>query len=133
MSLDSRKELSIALQTLTDSHRGILAQVERSNQRVECSLESRIKTIDALLHEWKADLVHIWIPMVAAASVLIGLFGGIEIQSCPDVPPTASMPSTSVPGPATASPEPQTSAVPDSSLKQPDSNRVNGKANRAHK
>jgi hypothetical protein len=36
-----------------------------------------------LLHEWKADLVRIWIPMVAGASMLIGLFGGMEIKGLP--------------------------------------------------
>jgi hypothetical protein len=38
--------------------------------------------MEALLHEWKSDLLRIWIPMVAAASMLIGLFGGIEMQGC---------------------------------------------------
>jgi hypothetical protein len=38
---------------ITDSHCGVGAQVERANQRVEYSLESRTKTIDTLLHEWK--------------------------------------------------------------------------------
>lgn len=76
----AQKELSAALHTLSDAHGGIVAQVERANHRIECSLESRAKTMDALLHEWKSDLLRIWIPMVAAASMFVGLFGGIEIQ-----------------------------------------------------
>jgi hypothetical protein len=48
--------------------------------------------MDALLHEWKSDLLRIWIPMVVAASMLIGLFGGMEIQGCRDAP--AVTPST---------------------------------------
>jgi hypothetical protein len=92
----AQKELSTALQTLTDSHRGVVAQVDRANQRVEYSLESRAKTIDSLLREWKTDLVRIWIPMVAAASMLIGLFGGIEIQGCRDsASPAATLPTQS--------------------------------------
>lgn len=48
------------------------------------SLAGRAKTIDALLHEWKSDLLRIWIPLIAGAAMLIGLFGGIEIQGCRD-------------------------------------------------
>jgi hypothetical protein len=56
------------------------------------SLESRARTMDALLHEWKSDLLRIWIPMVAPASMLIGLFGGIGIQGCRDsASPTATV------------------------------------------
>jgi hypothetical protein len=60
--------------------------VERANNRIEYSLENRAKTMDALLHEWKSDLLRIWIPLVAGACMLIGLFGGMEIQGCRDAP-----------------------------------------------
>jgi hypothetical protein len=80
----AQDDLANALHKLTDSHRGVAAQVERANQRVEYSLESRAKTMDALLHEWKSDLLHIWIPMIAGASLLVGMFGGMEIQGCRD-------------------------------------------------
>ena len=84
----AQKELSTALRALSDSHGGVVAQVERANNRIEYSLESRARTMDALLHEWKCDLLRIWIPMVA------GLFGGMEIQGCRDAPAvtTAAMP-----------------------------------------
>jgi hypothetical protein len=80
----AQDDLSSALHKLTDSHRGVAAQVERANQRVEYSLECRTKTLDALLHEWKSDLLRIWIPMIAGASLLVGMFGGMEIQGCRD-------------------------------------------------
>jgi hypothetical protein len=49
--------------------------------------------MDALLHEWKTDLLCIWIPLIAGAAVLIGLFGGMEIQGWRDaVPTTAATP-----------------------------------------
>jgi vacuolar-type H+-ATPase subunit E/Vma4 len=90
----AQKELSTALRALSDSHGGVVAQVERANNRIEYSLESRAKTMDALLHEWKSDLLRIWIPLVAGACMLIGLFGGMEIQGCRDAPvvtqPTAA-------------------------------------------
>ena len=78
----AKDDLSSALHKLTDSHRGIVAQVERANQRVEYSLEGRTKTLDALIHEWKSDLLRIWIPLIAGASLLVGMFGGMEIQGC---------------------------------------------------
>ena len=93
----AQKELSAALYTLSDSHRGVVAQVERANQRVEYTLESRAKTMDALLHEWKSDLLRIWIPMVAGACMLIGLFGGMEIQGCRDAPAVTPSTTTAVP------------------------------------
>ena len=37
--------------------------------------------MDVLLHEWKSDLLRIWIPMIAGASLLVGMFGGMEIQA----------------------------------------------------
>ena len=93
----AQKDLSSALRALSDSHGGVVAQVERANNRIEYSLESRAKTMDALLHEWKSDLLRIWIPMAAGACMLIGLFGGMEIQGCRDAPAvtpstTAAMP-----------------------------------------
>ena len=89
----AQKELSTALRNLSDSHGGIVAQVEYANNRLARSLESRAKTIDTFLHEWKSDLLRIWIPLVAGAAMLIGLLVGIEIQGCRDaVPATAATP-----------------------------------------
>ena len=104
----AQKELSAALRTLSDSHGGVVAQVERANNRIEYSLESRAKTMDALLHEWKGDLLRIWIPMVAGACMLIGLFGGMEIQGCRDA--TAVTPSTTAAAPTIPPVAPQAPA-----------------------
>lgn len=104
----AQKELSTALRTLSDSHGGVVAQVERANNRIEYSLESRAKTMEALLHEWKSDLLRIWIPMVAGACMLIGLFGGMEIQGCRDAP--AVTPSTAAAVPAAPPVAPQAPA-----------------------
>lgn len=104
----AQKELSAALRALSDSHGGVVAQVERANNRIEYSLESRAKTMDALLHEWKSDLLRIWIPMVAGACMLIGLFGGMEIQGCRDAPVVT--PPTAAAEPAAPSVAPQAPA-----------------------
>jgi Tfp pilus assembly protein PilN len=106
----AQKELSAALRTLSDSHGGVVAQVEHANNRIEYSLKNRAKTMDALLHEWKSDLLRIWIPMVAGACMLIGLFGGIEIQGCRDAP--AVTPSTTTAAPAAPPVAPQAPAKP---------------------
>jgi hypothetical protein len=105
---NAQKELSAALRALSDSHGGVVAQVERANNRIEYSLEGRVKTMDALLHEWKSDLLRIWIPMVAGACMLIGLFGGMEIQGCRDAPTVT--PSTTAAVPATPTVAPQVPA-----------------------
>ena len=101
----AQKELSTALRTLSDSHGGVVAQVERANNRIEYSLESRARTMDALLHEWKSDLLRIWIPMVAGACMLIGLFGGMEIQGCRDAPAVTPSTTTAVPAAPPVAPQ----------------------------
>lgn len=80
----AQMEISSALRILADGHGGILAQVERSNQRIEYSVESRARRLDELLHEWKSDMVRVWMPTVGAASLLIGMFDGMEIQGYRD-------------------------------------------------
>ena len=109
----SQKELTTALHNLSDSHGGVAAQVEYTNNRIEHSLERRAKTIDALLHEWKSDLLRIWIPLVAGAAMLVGLFGGIEIQGCRDAVPTAAATPTQTAAPAVLAPAPQENGAPD--------------------
>ena len=102
-----QKELANALHNLSDSHGGVVAQLRCANNRLEYSLESRAKTIDALLHEWKSDLLRIWIPMIAGAAMLIGLFGGIEIQGCRDSAPMAvATPTQTAQVPLVPNPEP---------------------------
>jgi hypothetical protein len=104
---DGRTEgtLHRSAHTLSDSHGGVVAQVERANNRIEYSLEGRARTMDTLLHEWKSDLLRIWIPMVAGACMLIGLFGGIEIQGCRDAPAVTPSTTTAVPAAPPVAPQ----------------------------
>jgi hypothetical protein len=113
----AQKELSTALRNLSDSHGGIVAQVEYANNRLTYSLESRAKTVDTLLHEWKSDLLRIWIPLIAGAAMLVGLFGGIEIQGCRDSAPAAT--ATPTPGQVAPAPTPQQDAAPVGDTKKP--------------
>ena len=98
----AQKELSTVLRRLSDSQSGVAAQVEYANNRLTYTIESRAKTIDALLHEWKSDLLRIWIPLACGATLLVGMFCGMEIQGCRDSPSDAA----TTPTPATAQPAP---------------------------
>jgi hypothetical protein len=116
----AQKELSTALRTLSDSHGGVVAQVESANNRLTYSLESRAKTIDALLHELRGDLLRIWIPLACGATLLVGMFCGMEIQGCRDSPSETSP----APAPATVQPAP--------TLQQDKSGSSGGNAQKQH-
>jgi hypothetical protein len=128
----AQRELSAALRGLSDSQGGVVAQVERANNRLEYSLESRAKTFDVLLHEWKSDLLRIWIPLIAGAAMLIGLFGGMGIQSWRDSVPTAAAPVPTVAEPV-ALPEPEGDhPAPPASQKQQRHNQAKAKLSPEH-
>jgi hypothetical protein len=116
----AQKELSTALHHVSDSRDGVLAQVEQTNSRLTYSLERRAKTIDALLHEWKSDLLRIWIPLIAGAALLMGLLAGMRIQSCRD--------SASATDPTPTSMQP----VPDSTRRSDGVPAINSKQHRTH-
>jgi len=128
----SQKELTMALHNLSDSHGGVAAQVEYANNRIEHSLERRAKTLDALLHEWKSDLLRIWIPLVAGAAMLVGLFGGIEIQGCRDAVPTAAATPTQTAAPAVLAPAPHENGAPDGRPKAQRRTRENAQGGTDH-
>lgn len=77
-----QRQLIGVLRDLADSQHGVVAQVESTNRRISNSLESRIEVLDSLLHEFKMDLLRIWIPLAAVATMLIGLFAGMTIEGC---------------------------------------------------
>jgi hypothetical protein len=80
----AQSKLTRALTELSDSHGGVVAQIESANRRISDTLEDRIKVLNSLLGEFKTDLLRIWIPLVTGATMLIGLFAGMEIQGCRD-------------------------------------------------
>lgn len=98
----AQKELSTVLRRLSDSDGGVVAQVEYANNRLTHSLESRARALDALLHEWKSDLLRIWIPLACGAVLLVGMFCGMEIQGCRD----SSSDAVTAPTSATVQPAP---------------------------
>jgi hypothetical protein len=82
-----QKRLSAALLDLTDRDGGVAAKVDSANRHIANTLERRTKALDELLHEFRTDLLRIWIPMATSATMLIGLFAGMEIQGCRDLEP----------------------------------------------
>ncbi|MGO9492939.1 MAG: hypothetical protein ACLPZY_11690 [Terracidiphilus sp.] len=114
----AQRELSTALRDLSDS-RGAVAQIEAANNRLTYSLDNRAKAVDALLREVRSDLLRLWIPLIAGATLLIGLFGGMGIESWRDSVPTAATPTPTIAEPVPL-PEPQQDhpATPGSSKQQ---------------
>jgi hypothetical protein len=103
-----QNQLSGVLRDLTDRDSGVAAKVESANRQVVQSLERRTKALDELLHEFKTDLLRIWIPLATAATMLIGLFAGMEIQGCRDsgpAPVTLSSPMSPLAPSTPVSPE----------------------------
>jgi hypothetical protein len=82
----AQENLSVALGKLCDRRFGALAQVESANQFLTNSLESRVKKIDSLLLETRHDILRFWIPMLCAATLVIGLVSGAVLQSWRDTP-----------------------------------------------
>jgi hypothetical protein len=115
----AQKELSLALSKLSDSQSGVIAQVEYANNRLTYSLERRAKTIDALLHEWKSDVLRIWMPLVFGAALLIGLFSGMCIQGWRDSVPAAAATPAPTAVQAIPAPAPQENALPVGDAKKP--------------
>ena len=103
---NTQKQLIGALRDLTDRDSGVAARVEFTNRQIVQTLERRTRALDELLHEFKTDLLRIWIPMVTGATMLIGLFAGMEIQGCRDSEPTSVTQSAQMP--------PMTPSIPNS-------------------
>ena len=109
---NTQKQLIGALRDLTDRDGGVAARVESTNRQLLQTLERRTKALDGLIHEFKADLLRIWIPLASVATMLIGLFAGMEIQGCRDSEPAPITQSSSMP--------PQSPSITDSPQEQTD-------------
>jgi len=96
-----------AFAEIADPRVGVVARVEDANRMLDSLLQARIKKLDYLLGEFKSDLLRIWIPMVVAASLLLGLYSGMSIQRYRDAPADPPATQSGVPGPPSAQPLPQ--------------------------
>jgi hypothetical protein len=110
-----QKQLSGVLRDLTDRDGGVAARVESANRHIVNTLERRTKALDELLHEFKTDLLRIWIPLATGAAMMIGLFAGMEIQGCRDsesTPITQSLPAIPLASSTSHSPQDLTAKAP---------------------
>jgi hypothetical protein len=87
---NTQKQLIGALRELTDRDGGVAAKVDSANRHIVNTLDRRTKALDELLHEFKTDLLRIWIPLATGAAMMIGLFVGMEIQGCRESGPVQS-------------------------------------------
>jgi predicted secreted protein len=124
---NTQKQLIGALRDLTDRDGGVAARVESANRQIVHTIERRNRTLDELIHEFKTDLLRIWIPIVTGAAMLIGLFAGMEIQGCRDSEPTPVTQSSPMPPLipfVTDSPQEPTGKAPNSPIQRPPSRRA---------
>ena len=85
----AQQKLTRALLELSDHHGGIVAQVRSANSQLLDSLEYRARKLESLVHEFKSDLLRIWMPIVVGAAMLIGLLAGMGLQAHRDSATTA--------------------------------------------
>ena len=124
---NTQKQLIGALRDLTDRDGGVAARVESANRQIVQTIERRTRTLDELVHEFKTDLLRIWIPIMTGATMLIGLFAGMEIQGCRDSEPTPiTQSSPAIPlTPSTPHSSPQlTTKAPSPQIQRPPSRRA---------
>ena len=77
----AQQKLTRALMELSDNRGGVVAQVQSANSRLLDSLEYRASELDSLIHEFKSDLLRIWMPIVTGAALLSGLSLGMFLQA----------------------------------------------------
>ena len=70
----AQREPSTALRDLSDSREAV-AQIEAADNRLTNSLDNRAKAVNAPFREVRRHLPRLWIPLIAGAALLIGLFG----------------------------------------------------------
>ena len=124
---NTQKQLIGALRDLTDRDGGVAARVESANRQIVQTIERRTRTLDELVHEFKTDLLRIWIPIVTGATMLIGLFAGMEIQGCRDSEPppvTQSSPMAPQTPSILNSPQKATAKTPGPHLKELPAKRI---------
>lgn len=76
----AQKQFTEVCQRMTHPNMGIAAQVSTANDRVVYSVEYRAREIDKLLNQLGRHVVRVWLPTIATAAFVIGLWAGIEVE-----------------------------------------------------
>ncbi len=78
--ISAQKQFAEVCQCMTHPNMGIAAQVSTANDRVVYSVECRAREIDKLLNQLGRHVVRVWLPTIATAAFVIGLWAGIEVE-----------------------------------------------------
>ena len=75
----AQKRLAATFVDISDPRQGVVAQVERSNRKIDSLLQERVSKLDYLLHDFKADVLKIWLPLAACGAFILGISGGVPL------------------------------------------------------
>lgn len=76
----AQKRLAATFVNISDPRQGIAAQVENSNKNLDGLLQERVRKLDYLLHNFKSDVLKIWLPLAACGAFLLGLSAGASLE-----------------------------------------------------
>lgn len=76
----AQKRLAATFVNISDPRQGIAAQVESSNKNLDLLLQRRVHNLDYLLHNFKSDVLKIWLPLAACGAFVLGMSGGISLE-----------------------------------------------------
>lgn len=76
----AQKRLAATFVNISDPRQGIAAQVENSNKKLDGLLQERVRKLDYLLHNFKSDVLKIWLPLAACGAFLLGLSAGVSLE-----------------------------------------------------
>lgn len=94
----AQKRLAATFVNISDPRQGIAAQVEDSNKKLDLLLQERVRKLDYLLHNFKSDVLKIWLPLAACGAFLLGLSAGVSLEKYhePPAPVAVSVPSSNL-------------------------------------
>lgn len=76
----AQKRLATIFVNVADPRQGIAAKIEESNKKLDWLLQERVRKLDYLLHNFKSDVLKIWLPLAACGAFLLGLSAGASLE-----------------------------------------------------
>lgn len=94
----AQKRLATIFVNVADPRQGIAAKIEESNKKLDWLLQERVRKLDHLLHNFKSDVLKIWLPLAACGAFLLGLSAGVSLEKYrePPAPVEVSVPSSNL-------------------------------------
>lgn len=78
---ETQKLLEDVLEQLCHPERGVFARVTDANQSLSHALETRAGMVDSLLIRQERNVWRVWLPIIASAALVLGLFLGNHFGS----------------------------------------------------